>query len=629
MNTSFKENDEKTKEPKGFQRTRTAPPLEIPHSEGDGQTRRKPFVLMQKDGKVVKLSEMSSNEESGKTDKHDSERTNAPSSNERFRGGFPGNEQASEADAAKALEEDNKNDDIFHTSIEDTNSSTTKATYGSNEDSQLADKDMEYIKDSTAGIPEYTKFVQIEMLLREFPYVEEVDLQTKVNSLLELKERAMVSFILKFPKKNTTSAIEAYNKNLQKREFSCIEIVRGEFNRVAESNVDDVTKKVLAIVVKTIDEMKAISAFIFEKTITEKLYLNLYITIIKDLRKDWKCLEEMSMENRKTTCFYSTLHVYMLKRIEMVQNWNNDIDLASIKTADANEFEAQLEELESERLAKKKQSIGTVQLMAALYNQGADGSTYVVKAITELVKKTSSEHIEMLCELIKLSGNRLNHFSHGASVKAAYEHLERHMDSFNLRMKCLIKNTLTKIGEYMKINSSHEKTENRFATLSEKQEEAAEEEKPSDREATFTFVMSLLPRIQNEDDVSDEIRRFISEHPPEIFLSQFLSEMITNHKRFMSMRMFFEKKLYRIFPNYKEVLLTLKDEASFLVSEYPIVNRLYAEFLMYLRAADLISPPEFKTLQTPEFSKHSEMLKRKWKEDQDDRLEIVFPDKEK
>ena len=201
--------------------------------------------------------------------------------------------------------------------------------------------------------------------------------------------------------------------------------------------------------------MKDIAVFVLDKSVNETLFQNLYLRVIGDLKKTWKCEEEKDMKN-KQNCFFGYLISLAMKKIEGKHRWAESIDPETIKASSRNELEMKLEESESERLAKKKVSIGTISLVAGVYLMNITGPTYIINALNTLMQSSSAENVEMACVAMKSIYQKLCDNSKTAYAGSIYQYLEKNRKEHGVRMELLIEGTL----EFMKPASSG--SNNRF-----------------------------------------------------------------------------------------------------------------------------------------------------------------------
>ncbi|KAI5151554.1 hypothetical protein ENBRE01_2215 [Enteropsectra breve] len=531
---------------------------------------------------------------------------------------------------AKSNYSDNKND-IIETIIKNNTENIMLAEKLKNlslkKEDYVLNLDNFCFEDDDEVISPLQQLLQLEQLCILYPGQNHENAAKKVTDLLERTERTPTqsSWIIK----PETSTVAENAKALRSKTYSSLEKVRAEFNRVTKDNYIEVIKSVLEIRVETIAQMKEIAAFVFEKVVNEPLFLDVYIAIIGELKKTWKTTEEMR-ENKSSTCFIGMLFKYIWDRVNARQNWNYDINIDGIKAANQMEFEALLEEQETERLMKKRQSIGAVEFCSELYLANIISPKNIVVVIDDLLKKESSEHVEMLCVALKKVASKFLATQKTEIVQRIINYLGRQMNSHGIRLEYLVESVLRKMP---KIDGENRETKfgsgmNRFGDLTAEEPAKAVEKIIPEEEIIDNFVMGLGSKIKQSTDsfTVDEIVIIVDDfmriHSQKKFLFAYLMETVSNYKFFSEMVEFiFKLKIENA--ALLEALVELKEEIPMLSMDFPVAYRQYAELLCMLRGEKQLLFADFTKLKHSEFDKHSTILVGRWKESSDARLALL------
>lgn len=470
---------------------------------------------------------------------------------------------------------------------------------------------------------EFERFMLVEELMSLYPPTDESTVRACIAQILAVQERTAIPFDLIPKRKEGAALMNEKLRALKEKKDTALERVRNELNRVTDSNLAEVIDNLLAIRVERVDDMKEISAFVFEKAINEQLFLKLYATIIGRLKKVWKTTEELAMTDKSQTCFYGTLVKYLIQKITARHGWSSQVDISKLQASSRAELEQQIEDLEAERLFKKKQAMGAINFLVMLYDINVIGPTNITTVVNSLIGSAPSpEHVEMLCAIVKSSGNKLVMNNKEDLVNKILQYLRQNDKRHGGRIDYLIERTAKEAARYM---NGAKAQNNTFAGLVHEEEER----KPvrDEDEIATEYVLGLAKRLGGDEDTDGIVKGvddFLAEHSSERFFTAFFVETVSNHRIGGNLQSLFLHHLSSRPADLPGSLRALKDQLGMLSIDFPISTTRYSELLVHLRGANLISSDLFESLKTNEFSKKIEPLQRRWRETGDHRFDAAF-----
>lgn len=472
---------------------------------------------------------------------------------------------------------------------------------------------------------EFERFLQIEELMQEFPAIEEVPIKARIGQMLSSRERTPIGFSLILKKKENLSAVNEKLKILKDKKDTSLEKVRNEFNRVTDLNINEVIDNLLATKVEYVDDMKEIAAFVFEKAISEPLYLRIYSQIVGRLKKVWKTTEEQSMTDKSQTCFFGMIVKYLVQRITAKHGWCTQVEVSAIKAQNRADLETQLEDLETARLTKKKQALGAVNFLINLYDLNVIGPTNIMMVVNTLTTMQSAEHVEMLCLILKSLGMKLVSNSRVDLVEKIIAYLETNRKKHGVRIEFLTDQVLKSAAAYTKGAKS---PQNAFARLLDDEESG--EQKKSEAEEIQEYIFGVSKRLSKEHEeedfleVAESIKAFVETHSNTEFFTAYFIEYLSKYGTDNAMLDLYIKHLSEVATDLPGCLRTLREEIRILAIDFPNALTRYTELICYLRGAELIEARDFEQLKTSEFTKKSEQLCKSWSTAGDARFGIVF-----
>lgn len=487
----------------------------------------------------------------------------------------------------------------------------------------LTDWDFE-AESSEESLPDFVKFMQIEKLIREFPPLDLGKVEKSIEHILGLKQRTPVDLKFIFAK-GESSYVDKIS-SLKNKVDSSLEKVRFEFNRVTESTKMSVLQTLLKTRVDTIDEMKEISAFVFEKIITEPLFFDIYVWLVSELKKSWKCEEEKALANKTQTCFFGSLLTLAAKKIDSRHTWGTQVDVSSLQALDREDLEMQIEQFECERIARKRQALGAVDFFVSLYCNNITGPANVGIMISKLASSGSYENVEMLCHVFAPLSTKLAACGKHEMLGTVVEFLRKHEKSHDMRLEFMVKSALKSVA-----SSKPAPRQNTFAAMVDVETKPVQKPELELVQEYIQRVSMSLELTSDEDDIKDigdRIYKEMDRYTNSVFFAAYFTEMITNYKTNEKMLGILLSKLLPKAVSLKESLCAVKDEMGMLSIDFPISTKKYAELLCVLRGDNHISPEDLSILKTKEFLKRGGEFLRRWKSSQDDRLYRVISEED-
>lgn len=494
---------------------------------------------------------------------------------------------------------------------------------------------------------DFIKFIQIEQILKQFPPLNIDSIKSRINQILESKERAPVDITFMFSKSGGEESVAEKIKNLKSKVNTNLERVRTEFNRVTSENVKEVAQIILSIRIEKISEMQEIAAFVFEKIISETVYFDVYLSLFKDLYKKWTCEEEEKTKKTKQTCFYGTTLSLAYRKHQGLHDWYAQIDPSKVSVGSTENIDDKIEELYTDKLKKKEQALGAINFLVSLYILNVTGFTTANMIVDNLTSKSNPENVVMLCYVYGSLGRKLLENAHSDTFERMYEYLHSHLKSGDSRLEVEVEKALNAHTNFLPLlskikcgsisNNNASKKTNSFALLEveETEQPSSPVEKPkSDREILEAYILDLsgtLSDVNNQDDILDigeNVSKKIDKFNNREFLKAYLVEMVINPKNYQKFLSILLKKLLIKAISLPEALCDLKEDMPFLSSDYPCSKKHFSELLCTLKAIDLISNDEFNKLRPTELVKQAGGLLRQWKEASDNRLLKVLSEEE-
>lgn len=476
---------------------------------------------------------------------------------------------------------------------------------------------------------EYIRFMQIEKLIREFPPVDLDILSDQISELLRTKERTPMEMKFCFAKGEETYLEKI--KNMKAKVDTDIEKVRIEFNRATATNISSVIENLMKIRIERVNEMKEIAAFVFEKVISEPVFVNVYIKIIGELYKTWTCDEEKKLKDvKKQSCFYGTLLTLAFKKFETQHSWFAQVD-ESILSSTNGDIDDKIEEHFSERLIRRQHALGTVNFVGLLYVNNITGVQNVINMVDKLTATFSPENIIMICTLFSTAGHKLMSNNRQDTLRNMLEYLKTHSKCEDLRLQVEIDKTFKNNAELMVVLRPVGGTQraNSFASLRVEESKQPVVQK-TDEEALEEYIIDLsatVGSISDPDDLmdlGDRVFKDMDKFGNQKFLKAYFIETITNHKICPKFRRLFVERLFKKAVKLSEALLEVKDDMPMLAIDFPCSNRNFSELLCYFKAGELLNGEEFAALRPDEFLKRAGSLLKEWKDSEDDRLSKVL-----
>lgn len=488
----------------------------------------------------------------------------------------------------------------------------------------LSDWDFEAESSEEEPLSCFVRFMQIERLVKEFPPLDLSKIESSIEQILGMKQRTAVDIKFIFAKGESPYVDKI--SSLKNKVHTSLEKVRFEFNRVTESTKMSVLQTLLKTKVEKIDEMKEIATFVFEKIISEPLFFDIYIWLVSELKKSWKCEEEKALANKSQTCFFGTLLTLAAKKIDSKHTWSTQVDVSSLKALDREDLETQIEQFECERIARKKQALGAVDFFVSLYCNNVTGPANVCSMISKLTSSGLYENIEMLCHVFAPLSAKLAACDKHEMLNTIVEFLKKHEKSHDMRLEFMVNSALKSnpLSASPKPVSSHRNT---FAALADVEAKPSQKAEPEIVQEYIQQVSKSLELTSDEDDIEDlgdQLYREMDRFTNSVFFVAYFTEMLTNYKTSEKMLGIFLAKLLPKAVSLKESLHAIKDEMPMLGIDFPISTKKYAELLCHLRADNHISAEDLNSLKLNEFLKRGGELLRKWRSSQDDRLYKVI-----
>ncbi|KAI4292020.1 hypothetical protein PAPHI01_1294 [Pancytospora philotis] len=482
-------------------------------------------------------------------------------------------------------------------------------------------------EEAQEAIDEFSRFMLIERLIEAFPAVCDSTVKARIAEILGNGKRTRIDFNLILKRKDGASVSEKM-RALKEKKDTTMERVRAEFNRVTEDNMESVVNNLLAIKVKKVEEMKEVAMFVFEKAISEPVYLKLYIVVIRHLKKVWRSVEEESGSS-KQTCFFGTLLRAIINKIASKHRWSKETEAEDLRGTRA-EIEQQLEELETSRLFKKRQALGAVQLLLSLYDMNVIGPTNLVDVIENLTSAANTpENVEMIANIVKSTTLKLVENKKEDVVMKMINFLKTNDKKHGARIDFIIDSAVSHAKQSCPLLKT-QRNGNTFASLMEDEPEEFESVEPTEEEIANDFVMELSRRISRDYDekempkLAGSAKEFLAAHDNAAFFLAYFIELISNPKTGSVLSDIFFAHLSALPADLPASLRSLKAELGMLTIDFPVAGTRYAEFICFLRGADLIDAGLFDCLKSNEFGKKTEQLHNKWKENADPRLQTVF-----
>lgn len=416
---------------------------------------------------------------------------------------------------------------------------------------------------------------------------------------------------------------------LKNKMSTSIESIRIEFNRVTGSNLNSVIENIKKVQVEKVEEMKLVSAFVFEKIISEPLYADLYIFIVGQLKASaWKCEEEKAMTEKSQTCFFGTLMNFAKQRLETENDWYAEVDMNALDRGSRAELEKQIEERISEKIKKKQHALGNVYFLISLYLKNITGLPNVVMVIERLLSRNTPEHIIMLCFVYRPLMEKLVNMNRTDLAARIVEYLKANEKTPELRLQIEIEKAL----KFNPLGTTAKQTpRNSFAGILSVD---ADEPKKSDSEVLQGYISDVagaVATLADDEEVAEYAERVyknVDRFDNHAFFLAYLVETIANYKQFHRLVTILLNKLLPKAIDLGAVLKDLKEEMHMLCIDVACASKNYAELLCLLRAKDKIQQSDFDNLKLPQFIKHAMPLLKKWKENGDSRLAIVATDEE-
>lgn len=477
---------------------------------------------------------------------------------------------------------------------------------------------------------EFDQFLQIEELISRFPAVSYSFIKSRVSRLLSKKERTPIPISFVTSKSDNSMADKL--RALREKEDTSFQKVRNEFNRVTALNQHDVVDTLKKIKVQSISEMQEIAGFVLGKAISEPVYLKIYTQIIGELKKEWKCEEELSLKGKKQTCFFGTLLRYLFTRVSARQNWSTDMDISTVKANDRAEFERILEDYETERLKKKKHATGTIDLVSMLYLQGIIGPANVILAFDELRSASTPENVELACKLLTSVCKMFVENGKVSIVEAMYDYLSKNKKKHGIRLEYLIDTSMKYAAGFLTskqgAKTGFSSAKNSFAELAEDNEVGEQDEETQVREYVYDIASKAKMVEDDGEDLIPVIRGFLKQHSSaeanKQFFTAYVVESVTNPKAMNVMQKMLVNELHRDAQDFRGSLEAVKSEYAMLRIDFPKAPRYYSEFLCILRASSILTAEEFEHFKPHDFPQLAAGLMRSWRDSNDSRLSTVF-----
>lgn len=481
---------------------------------------------------------------------------------------------------------------------------------------------------------DFIKFMQIERLIKQFPPLDVDALSTRISAILKIEERTPVEMSFFFVKGEETYLEKI--KNLKAKVDSSLEKVRMEFNRVTSGNIASVVENLGQIHIAKIDDMKEVAAFVFEKVISEEVFLEVYVKIIKELHKSWVCEEEKKIKECKQTCFFGTLILLAFKKFESPQNWFADIDQASLTPSGSASFADKVEECYAEKTIKRAHAVGTVRFVVSLYINNIIGAQNVTGMVDKLTSTFTPENVVMLCSIFGplvskfLANNRVE------PTRKMYEYLKKHSKCASIRLQVEIDKTFAKcegLVSTLRQGASGTQRSNSFASFAAEEPKIPESPK-SDDEILDEFIYNTslsLDSISDPDDVmemGDKLFKDIDKFNNMKFVKAYVTEMLSNHKVHPKLLRILLERLLPKAISLPEALSSIKEDLPLLSIDFPHFLKHFSELLCYVRAKGQLTNEEFNKLKPNEFLKRAGSLLKTWRDTKDERLLKVLTEEE-
>lgn len=479
----------------------------------------------------------------------------------------------------------------------------------------------------------FDSFLLAEHLERNLPIrVDNEYLKNEVTSALDKdKKEVKMNFII--AKRDKT-----YQEKLQEiknKKHSVLEDAKLLFNKVTLDKVMMFTKDVKELKFETVEEMKELASFVFGKVISEKAFMETYTKMISFLKKDFKCEEEKTM-NKEQTCFFGTLLKLMMRKIKENHTFNKStvVDKTGKKEA---EIEAEIEIAELTRKTKRNQALGAVSFCVALYTNQVTGVTNIKTVLEMLTSKKSGESVELVCEILNLSGDKLV-MKHRELVKYALDYVKSN-NEFGPRIEIAVENTEKNIEKIIVAtqNMAGVSNGNSFANMmvNKSCETVAKPKEVSQEEKIILFfeqeILSSITAchdLYDLDDFKDVIYNGWKQFDKDAFMFQYFVFCTTEHKAGKKLCDMYSMILKDEFTNVFDILQKVKKDLSMHYIDYPTSKIQYPVMLCHVRSTENISQEQFKELQVPDYKEKVKDLVYNWKKEEDERLEKVFTEEE-
>lgn len=502
----------------------------------------------------------------------------------------------------------------------------------------LEDWDFEFESDENQNLSEFVKFMQIEKLTQQFSAVNTFNVLEEVLHILRISERTPVDvkFINNKSKnfdKSSGDTCSAKMQVLKNKISTGMEKIRIEFNRATGSNVASVIENIKKIQIEKVQEMKEVASFVFEKIISEPIYFDVYLQIVGQLKaSNWKCEEEAKMVDKTQTCFFGTLLSLAKRRLEADHDWFASIDESSLSYSNRADLEDQIEDKVADKIKKKEHALGAVNFLVTLYLKNITGLANAQMVIDKLLSRNSAEYIVMLCYVYKPLMEKLVHMNRNDLANRIISYLKANeKNTKDVRLQLDIEKAL-KYNPMISVTPVKSPPKNSFEGLLAIENDNVSLK--SDTEILQTYISDMVTSVSSftdEDEIiefGNKIYKDVDRFNNTAFYIAYFIELVSNYKYFTRLLNILLTKLLPKMVDIKEVLDTLKEEMDMLSIDVACASKNYAELLCHLRALNKLTNEEFESYKLPQFTKHSSVLLKKWKETSDPKLQLVASEEE-
>lgn len=292
-------------------------------------------------------------------------------------------------------------------------------------------------------------------------------------------------------------------------------------------------------------------------------------------------------------------------------------------------LEQKIEDLESERLFKKKQSMGAVNLLNMLYYTNVCGPANLICVVTALMESPKIENVEMIATFVSAVGEKLVSNDKKDFVAQMINYLRKNNNKYGGRIDHIIESTIKESSKYFKpavTNTSG--NGNMFSNLIVEENEKESENDEYEIINNFIFDISKKLSKGTSDEIITEtvenIKIFLNKVENISFFTAYFIELVSNHKVSDILLDIYLKYLNILNNNVSSCLEALREEIRMLAIDFPIAPVKYSELLCHLRGEKIIENDLFTKLKTNEFSKSAAGLINKWKEAGDSRYDMII-----